>query len=500
VVTSRLPQGSPPDPDTHALDLHRKVRSAYVWTFAVSTFRQVLGFGISMLLARFLQPADYGLIGMVLFLTGFLYVIQDLGFKRAVVSTDEAQRALPTLVTISTAMGAMMALSLFTAAPLIAGFFRTPELTAVIRWMSLGLFFTGIRTVALATLRKQLMFKRVSISAGVCSFTASVVAVVMAWHGFGVWSLVTNLLLASLLNTISVLFFVRPKFTLKFDTDAVKDSISFALPMLGSALLWKFYDNADYLIIGRLLGKEDLGFYTLAFRLGTIVNEKIGGTISGVSFFGFSAMNARMDLVVRHWLSVTRKSAMISFPFFGLLAITAEDFVEVVLGQRWMPAVTPLRLLCTVGVLRSLVPIINSLMPAIGKPGYAFQFSLINAAVLPCSFYIGCKLGGIAGVGWAWLLVFPFICLFQVHRALQVTSTTWIRYLTNLRLPALTMLAIVACVLPLNLLLPAGAFRFGLSVVVTACATLLCVVFTEDGRQMVPQEIEKQLRRIYQQA
>jgi O-antigen/teichoic acid export membrane protein len=401
------PAATPPSADSH--DLSRKVRSAYVWTFGGNAVRQLLAFTLSMLLARFLSPSDYGLVGMVLVFTTFLAALQDMGFGRAVIFFRDSDASLPTFYTIATAAGAFLAGCLFTAAPFIATFYNSPQLAPIVRCLSITLLFGGMRSVSQSLMTKHLLFRRLTIIEGICGLTSAAVAVYLAWRGYGAWSLVTNLVLASTLQTIVVLTAIRPKYTFTPDWAVVKKTLRWGTPMLGSSVLWKLYDNADYLIIGKLAGKESLGFYTVAFRLATLVNEKIGGVVSRVSFPTFAALQHDRSRVAGHWFSITRKSALISFPVLTILIAGAEDIIGVILGQKWLPSVHLLRLLCVVGALRVLTPVTINLLPALGRPDLAFRYTLMNAILMPASFFVACRWNGTTGVAWAWLLVFPLI-------------------------------------------------------------------------------------------
>jgi PST family polysaccharide transporter len=201
--------------------------------------------------------------------------------------------------------------------------------------------------------------------------------------------------------------------------------------------------------------------------------------VSRVSFPAFAAMQADRDETVGHWLAVTRKSALISFPLLALLALEARDFVAVVLSPKWLPVVAPLRLLCVVGAIRVLTPIVINLLPALGRSDLAFRYTLVNITVMPLSFYLGCRMGGITGVGWAWVLVFPFIAFGLIGKALTLTGVSWRVYLRNLQTPVIGTLLAAAAMLPCLYLLPGGLLRLVLSCAAGAVAYIACFLLTQ---------------------
>lgn len=469
--------------------LQTSVREAYLWTFGGNLARQLLSFGLSMLLARFLSPSDYGTVGMVAIFTTILTALQDLGIGRAVIYFENADSAFSTYCTVSTAAGAVLSLGMFLSAPLIARFYAMPGLIPIVRWLSLTLFFGGLRSASQSMLTKRLLFQRLTFIEAGSGIFAALVAVVLAWRGFGVWSLVFNLILGSVLNTFLVLHAFRPSFTVRLDLAAVKRALAWGTPLVGSTLLWSAYDNTDNLVVGKLMNNAQLGYYSLAFRLATLVNERIGAIISRVSFPTFAALQNDKPEVARHWMSVTQKAALISFPLLALLAVFASDLISVVLGAKWLPAVLPLRLLCVVGAIRVLTPIIVNLLPALGRPGLAFQYTLANAIIMPVAFYIGCKTGGIVGVGWSWVIVFPFIAAYLTARAIALVEISWGAYLKNLTVPVLSSAAATSAAAPLLYALRPGLLRLLLMSFAGVSAASLCTLAFESGRQLLPASI-----------
>jgi PST family polysaccharide transporter len=328
--------------------------------------------------------------------------------------------------------------------------------------MALAVLLGGFNACPRNLLVKRFEFGKLTVIEGATTLSAGVIAVGMAWAGFGVWSLIASVLLSSLSQAVCLMWIVRPKWTFRPDRDVMRRILTWGVPLLGSSLLWRFYDSSDYFVVGRALGPEALGFYTLAFRLATLVNEKVAAVVNRVSFPSFSALQD-LDKVAAHWLSITQKLALICFPVLAILIVNADDVILFLLGEKWHRAVEPLRFLCIVGVLRLLTPITNNLLASVGKTKLVFQYSLLTSIVLPPAFYAGCRFGGIRGVGLAWLLLFPPIAAYQIYRALQETRTPATTYLNVLRLPVIAGLVSVASMMVVTAEGPPGPARFILS-------------------------------------
>ena len=183
---------------------HGSIRSAYVWASAGNITKAAVTFWLSVVLARLLQPSDYGLIGVAVALIEILLVIQDAGFGNAVVYFDEKPESLPTYFSLTIASSTLLALLLFVTAPLLASFYSMPQLTWVIRVMSVSLVLGGLRSVSLGLLSKRLRFRAIATIETISGLTGGLIAVTLAGKGAGVWSLVANMLVGGALQTLMI--------------------------------------------------------------------------------------------------------------------------------------------------------------------------------------------------------------------------------------------------------------------------------------------------------
>src|SRR5437868_8617339 len=164
--------------------LSPKIRSAYRWSVAGNLFKHVVGVGISFLLARLLQPSDYGLIGMVLVFMGLVTTLQDLGFGQAVVYFDEEPSSYPTYFTVTFLMGLLLTLTGIALAPAVASFYHEPRLVPIVRIMSVNFVVTSLQTVSWGLLSKQFRFRELTIVETAGTIIAGSFGVALAALGF----------------------------------------------------------------------------------------------------------------------------------------------------------------------------------------------------------------------------------------------------------------------------------------------------------------------------
>ncbi len=440
--------------------LGQKVRSAYLWTFAGTFVKQGLTFGLSILLARLLSPADYGLIGIVLVVISYLSSFQDLGLGDAVIYFNDDDSALPTYFTTTALMGSVLTIATFLLAPWIADFYHQPELVPLIRVMSFSIAVNGLRSVSQGIIRKNFQFRQLVVFETVAAIGSASLAVLMAWLGFGVWSLVTNLMVSSVVQTGIIVSVVRPRLTWHLDLEVLRRILKWGLPLTGSVVLWKVYDNADYLIIGRVLGPEALGLYTLAFRLATLVNDKVSAIVLRVSFPQFAAvLKEQPDRAAAEWLSLTQRVALINFPLLALMSVLSEDLIRILLGEKWLAAVVPMRILCIVGAIKTLSSISSSMIDAIGRTDVLLVVNIAMALIMPAGFYAGCLWSGSNGVAIAWATLLPAMLLsISWWVARQVRASLW-DYCRNLTFPVMVAAAAAGPALPPVLLMKSGWAR-----------------------------------------
>jgi len=390
------------------------------------------GFVISLILARLLGPKDYGLLGMAMVFTNILLQLQDCGIGQAVVYYQEERSGLPLYFTAAVMVGSVLTGIAFLLAPLVAWFYHQPAITPVVRALGSMLVLGSLYSVAQGQLVREFDFRRLAVIELAATVIAGVTGIICALMGFGVWALVVNVMFSGVMQTSAVCWLVRPKFTTKIDIAKLKAILRWGLPLTGAGVLWQFYENSDYLVVGKLLGETAVGYYTMAFRTATLVNSRVASIINKVSFPAFSAVQSDYPRLIEYWNSITRTLGLLIFPLSTILAVNAHDFLLIV-GEKWLPAEVPLQLLCILGSMKPLVSTMTNCMSAVGRTDLGFRFNLANAILLPLSFIVACRVGGVVGVAAAWCVVAPIIAGVFLFRTIWYVGGSVRRYLLTLK-------------------------------------------------------------------
>ncbi|MBK8005214.1 MAG: oligosaccharide flippase family protein [Gemmatimonadetes bacterium] len=293
----------------------------------------------------------------------------------------------------------------------------------------LGVTFvtSALRTLPRALLTRELEFRRVAMvdsSEGIVSAAATLTLALLGW---GYWSLVLGGIIGSVVAT-AVALKVRPhRLAWPSHLRDIRQHLTFGTHVMGGRVAWYGYSNADFFVVGKVLGTAALGAYNFGWTIATIPVGRITGLLGQVVPGIFSAVQDEPPALRRYLLLLTEGVAFFAFPMAAGLALVAKDLVEVGLGPEWTAAIVPLQVLAAYSGIRSIAALLPFLLQAVGRAGEALRFSLYALVVLPPAFWLGTH-WGLAGVGWAWVIGYPVVALPMYRLALQVAECRWRDY------------------------------------------------------------------------
>jgi O-antigen/teichoic acid export membrane protein len=207
-------------------------------------------------------------------------------------------------------------------------------------------------------------------------------------------------------------------------------------------IAWYTYNTADFAVVGRVLGKQALGAYTLGWEIATLPVERISSLVSSVTPGVFSAVQNDIPALRRYFLGVVEGLAFITLPAAAGLALIAGEFVPVVLGAQWLGAIVPLRLLAVYGGIRSIDTVTPQVLMYTGYSRQSMWYSVIAACVMPALFVVGTR-WGVGGVATMWIVAYPLVVAPQYRLAFRVLQMSPRGYLATLW-PAVSSTAIMA--------------------------------------------------------
>lgn len=414
----------------------RPVRAAYAWAAGGTFAAQGVLWLLSLVVMGILQPADYGLVGIINVFFSFCRTVQDAGLSTAIVQRPSVdRRLLSSAFWFFVATGVFLTLAGIGAAPIVAALKAEPRIPGLMRALAVNFTLLGIRTVPTSLLTKALDFRKRSVAEILGAATGALTTVSLALTHHGVWSLALGGIAAEAGTTLFTWRFARWTPAREFDWSDIKSLMRIGLPVSGAQLIWQFYIQSDFLMIGLLLGTQQLGWYTLAWQLAMVPVDRLTAVMNKANLPVFASMQSEPDRLRSHWHQVIGSIAWVTFPMAAGLALVGGDLIHSILPAKWsgaIPALTPLAIL---GGVRSIAIVLPNLLTAVGKPGRNLLFSCVAACVYPPVFAFAAKAGGIRAVGWAWVIVAPILMLFMVRLALRVTPLTLSDYFSPLAAP-----------------------------------------------------------------
>lgn len=325
----------------------KKVLSNFFWRFFERCGAQGVTFIVSIVLARLLDPDVYGTVALVTVFTTIMQVFVDSGMGNALIQKKEADDLdFSSVFFFNMAVCSLLYLIMFIAAPFIAAFYKMPELTSVVRVLSLILIISGVKNVQQAYVSRNMQFKKFFFSTIGGTIGAAVVGIVMAYLGFGVWALVAQMLFNAAVDTIILWITVKWRPKMMFSFERLKALFSFGWKLLVSSLLDTVYNDLRQLIIGKLYSSNDLAFYNQGKKFPHLIVTNINTSIDSVLLPTMSKAQDDKNAVRSMTRRAIKTSTYIMMPVMIGLAVCAEPLVSLILTDKWLPCVLFLRVFC----------------------------------------------------------------------------------------------------------------------------------------------------------
>lgn len=383
--------------------LERRLGSALLWLYITQYSGKLLVFVSVAILARLLTPDDFALVAISLALIVFIDSLE-VGVGSALIYYDrgEARDAANTAFTLHLLMAVVAAAAFAIAAPGIAGLYGDDRLEWVIRLLALNLVLRALGQTHENLLRRDLEFRKRLVPELGSGMSKGISSVVLALAGAGVWALVVGQLIGSAVR--AVLLWVKVPFRPRFDIGRggrAKRLLAYGLPLLANAVLASIAMNADYLVIGGVLGVTALGFYVIAYRIPQLVFEEAFGQIHHALFPYYSRSREEgQDTGTRYFMTV-RIVSLLAVPFLIPLTVLAEPAIRVVFGPRWDESAAILPGLALGGALLAIGGLSGDLFKAQGRQHILPMMSLAFVVTwIPLLIYIAPR--GTESVAWAW--------------------------------------------------------------------------------------------------
>lgn len=427
------------------------------WRYLTFFSGKLMLFISTIVLARLLSKDDFGVVGFAVTTIGFLDVMSDLGVAPALIYHPEDENTSVTAFWL----GLMIAIGLFVitwvAAPLVGLFFQDPRAIPVTRILAFSYPINALGNTHEAVLQKKLAFGRTFIPDFVQAMTKGLLSIVLAFLSFGAWSLIGGQLGGMAVGAAIFWIVTRWKPAFSFDPKIARSLLAYGINIVGVDLLGILLLNVDYMLVGRYLGAENLGIYTLAFRMPDLLILQFARVLSGVIFPIYTQMRNVPGSLGKGFLMTTRYISLITVPLGVGLALLARPFVLAIFTEKWAEAIPVVSAISIYAMLISLAYNAGSAYKAEGRPQVLTLLGITRLAVLlPALLWATEVVKSIVVVGWIQVIVALLAGMLNLYVAGRLLKLSPAKLFSALR-PAVQSTFFLAGAVILTLFLLNGA-------------------------------------------
>ncbi|MBF2018260.1 MAG: oligosaccharide flippase family protein [Rivularia sp. T60_A2020_040] len=438
-----------------------------LWISYATFVTRIFAFLSSLVLARLLQPSDFGIIGIAyVFWSFFSLFIQDTAGAFIIYKGIEHPKYVNTAYTISLLVGLALAVGVIATAPLIAMFFKEPTLTWILIAFAFNLILSSASYVYSSVMTRQLKYRAIANITLANSITRLLATTGAAFLGFSYWSFVIGDTTSWLVNCVLTRYYSGYKFRLQIDSEVKSEVQSFYFGTVASSFGLYTNFNIDNFTVGKLLGSASLGYYNLAYQLTNAFSSIVGAVFNQLGMPIFAQL-ADDKVQQNTLLKIVKQTAILTVAICALIFLMTDSYVvTLVFGAKWIPIINVIPGLLIFSYFRIINSSLFSMLVAKGRPDINAKVNLQIAPIAVGSFILGANLGGIVGVSLAVALV------------LGVGWTIYWWWVACRSLGWSFPKFIVPCFVPILLIIPGLLISYNLPLLVRPFALILIYLIT----------------------
>ncbi len=458
----------------------------------------VVRMGSLMILARLLDPKDFGLVGMVTAVIGVFNLFRDFGLSAAAVqrNTTVTREQASTLFWVNILVGAILGLLSFAIAPFAVLFYHETRLFGITAALASGFLFNAAGVQHSAMLEREMRFTTLSVIDIISLLTSVLVGIGMALHGYGYWALVATTTVAPLVYTVCVWLTTAWVPGRPHRRVGVRSMMRFGGTLTLNGLVMYIATNFEKVLLGRFWGAEAIGVYGRAYQLVNMPNDNLNSAASGVAFAALSRLQDDPPRFRSYFLKGYALVLSLTVPVTVACALFAKDMISVFLGPKWQSAVTVVRLLAPTTLAFATINPLGWLLMSLGLVGRGLRMALVFAPIMIAGYLIGLPYGP-RGVAFAYSAMMTLSVIPMIAAAVRGTVISVRDVLLTVSRPLLSGIVTAGLVLGLQFwyspyLLPLPRLVLGVALVLAGYLGMLLYVM---GQKLFYLDILRGFRR-----
>lgn len=376
---------------------NKSVLSNFLWRFLERCGAQGVTLIVSIVLARLLDPNVYGTVALVTVFTTIMQIFVDSGMANALIQKKDADDLdFSSVFYFNLVICSILYIIMFFIAPFIAAFYNMPELTAVIRVLSLILIISGVKNVQQAYISRNMMFKRFFFATLGGTIGAAVVGILMAYFGFGIWALVAQMLFNTTIDTLILWITVKWRPKKMFSMQRLKSLFSYGWKLLISALLDTVYNNIRQLVIGKVYTQSALAYYNNGKKYPEYLVSNINTAIDSVLLPTMSNEQNNPERVKAMTRRAIKTSTFIIMPLMIGFMVCSRQLVSLILTDKWLPSVPFMQIFCISFAFYPIHTANLNAIKAMGRSDLFLKLEIIKKSIGVITIIIAIKFGVMA--------------------------------------------------------------------------------------------------------
>lgn len=431
----------------------RNVISNLIWKFSERMLAQVVTFFVSIVLARLLSPAEYGTIALVMVFITIADVFANAGFGNALIQKLHVDNIdYSSVLYFSLGISFIVYGILFVSAPYIADFYNSQILCSVLRILGLRVPIAAFNSVQQAYVSKNMLFKRFFFSTLFGTLLSGVVGCVMAYNGFGIWSLVGQYLTNIIVDTTVLWFTVRWRPNLVFSFERVKTLFSFGWKLLVSSLLDTGYQQLRSLVIGGKYTSSDLAYYNRGQQYPQLIVTNVNTSISSVLFPAISQNQENLEVVKNMTRRAIKTSSYIMWPLMFGLAVISKPLVSWMLTDKWLPCVPYLQIACFTYAFWPIHTANLEALKAIGRSDLFLKLEIIKK-IIGLVLLIGSMNYGVMAIALSMIISTILSSFINAYPNSKILKYSYIDQIKDMMPSILLSLFMSIVIYPINVII-----------------------------------------------
>ncbi len=428
------------------MSLKNKSKEGIKWSFVETIGVRLFSVSTYFILAKLLDPVAFGLVALTNTFIFFSEIFVEQGFIAALVQKKSLEKSdLSSAFWGNVGLGAILFLLTYLGSPWVASLYDEPLLTQLLRVHALTYIVSSFTKVHLALLQRNLEFKKIAVARTVAIVVSCVVSIILAYRGYGVWSLVFQQIIFNFLQAVLLWFQHTWRPSAEFSWLHYRSIFSFGSMLMLNRFAIYLIRYADTLLIGYFLGTGPLGYYSFAQKIFITLTDLVDLTFSKVIFSVFSLLQDKKDELTSKFYKFTDLLATVSFPMFAMAFVFTPSIIFLFFGEKWTASIPVIQILSIAGVLNGFYSCFNHFLASIGKVGLNLNIKIVQLCMSLILMFIAVQFS-VEWVATTHIVVMLITLVIMFVFARKFISLNVNRYLASLLKPLLMSLLIVILV------------------------------------------------------